>query len=77
MTVHADTLINERSVLDIETQKIASMTYAGCGDCSGGKQDFFVLLDEVIKTDAVEASAPAWLVAGGNLVLEGQDILNS
>ncbi|MDR1424267.1 MAG: filamentous hemagglutinin N-terminal domain-containing protein, partial [Azoarcus sp.] len=66
-----------RDVFDVLTHKAsAQLTYTGCGDCGGSKEDAYFTLTEIDRTEVINASAPSQLLAGGNMLLVAETIAN-
>jgi filamentous hemagglutinin len=61
---------NARETFAITSRKYsARLVHVGCTDCSGTNEDALFQLDEYDRTEVLSNSAPAQLLAGGNMRL--------
>jgi filamentous hemagglutinin len=68
---------NVRDVLEIATTKKAVLSEPDCvKNCGKENQVFQHVLEETQRTEVVEASAPAWLLVGGDMAFIGGDFKN-
>lgn len=77
LDVAARQMRNARETFDIRSYKYsARLVHTGCTDCGGDKENATFRLDEIERTEAVNVSPQAQLLAGGNMTLRG-DMLDN
>ncbi|MDR2092331.1 MAG: hypothetical protein LBP58_03290, partial [Azoarcus sp.] len=79
--IAAETLTNERRVLEVDTRKIsARLTNNHCtssSNCGGTNRFYDVTLEETERTEITATSAPSWLIVGGSLEIVEAALKNS
>ncbi|MDR1064523.1 MAG: filamentous hemagglutinin N-terminal domain-containing protein, partial [Azoarcus sp.] len=80
LKIAAGAYVNERTVLETETRKIsAQLTNFHCtghSACDGTNLYYDLTLQEIDRTQVTQASAPAWLIVGGDLQILGDTAKN-
>lgn len=77
VSIQAKLIENIRESLDIVTRKVAVQFYdRDCTDCSGDKENVRYRLREIERTEALNVSPQSSLLAGGNLLLNSDDLAN-
>ncbi|MDR0529564.1 MAG: filamentous hemagglutinin N-terminal domain-containing protein, partial [Zoogloeaceae bacterium] len=80
LLIAAAEVSNARQTLEASQEKIAArLIFKGCSgssDCGGTNRADNYILEEVDRLMVTEASAPSWIVAGGNVTLTGRTLVN-
>ena len=76
LAIFSKLIENVRDVFETLTTKRASLSDPQRINSDDDNQLFHFTLEETVRTEVIEASAPSWLIAGAHLNLTGQQIKN-